>query len=111
MEHEVFWVLTALKVLTVAAGAWFLWVAVRAYRRHRTRSLGILIMAVGLMTAASVSEGAALQAFGLPLDQAHILEAVFMLAAFLVLLWSVLAPGRQRAVVQQDATALDDTQR
>ncbi len=90
MEHEILLTLTILKVLTVALGGVFLWFTVRAYIKHRARGMLVLSLAVGLMTFAAVTEGAALQVFGASRDVAHALEAAITLAAFAVLVLSVI---------------------
>jgi hypothetical protein len=81
--------LSALKTVTVLFGAAFLWITWRAHRRTPNRGLLVLFVAVVLMTVAAVAEGLAYQALGLSLDQAHVIEAVFTLAGFAVLLGSV----------------------
>jgi hypothetical protein len=72
------------------AGA-FLLVTWRAYRRHRTRSMLLLMIAVFLWMASIVAEGLALQGFGLSIDHAHVLESIVMIVASLFLLLSVLS--------------------
>lgn len=81
--------LSAIKIVTVALGAVFLGITWRAYRRQPNRGLFVLFIAVVLMTVAAVAEGLAFQALGLSLDQAHVVEALFTLAAFAVLVYSV----------------------
>lgn len=89
--------LTVLKIATVLFGLVFLYYTLRAYRKHRARSMLILFVAVGLMTAAAVAEGVAFAVLGLSLEQAHIVEAVFTLAAFAVLVYSIFAHRVVRA--------------
>lgn len=79
-------------------GAVFFYVTVRAYVRHRARSMGVLALATALLTLGAVTEGAVLQFAGEDaLDLAHIIESVVFLAAFGVLLFSVLRPPRGRS--------------
>lgn len=78
-----------IKTATVAFGLVFLVITLRAYRRNPNRGLLFLLVAVALMTTAAVAEGLAFQAAGLSLDQAHIIEAIFTLAAFAVFVASV----------------------
>lgn len=81
--------LSILKTATVALGATFLWITWRAYRRQPNPGLAALLGAVILLTVAAVAEGLAFRAVGLSLDQAHVIEAVFTLAGFAVLVYSV----------------------
>lgn len=81
--------LSAIKIVTVALGAVFLGITLRAYRRQPNRGLLVLFMAVGLLTVSAVAEGLAFQALGLSLDQAHVIEGLFTLAGFAVLVYSV----------------------
>lgn len=83
-------ILGLIKTATVALGLVFLAITLRAYRRDPNRGLLFLLVAVALMTTAAVAEGLAFQAAGLSLDQAHIIEAVFTLAAFAVFVASVI---------------------
>ncbi len=91
MEHGVILILTILKALTVLAGAIFLSFTLRAYLKHRARAMLVLLVAIALMTGAAVAEGIAVQVLGLELAGAHIVEAVFTLAAFVVLVMSVIS--------------------
>ncbi|MFA5943077.1 MAG: hypothetical protein WC876_01280 [Candidatus Thermoplasmatota archaeon] len=81
--------LSIIKIITVALGAVFLGITWRAYRRQPNRGILVLFIAVVLMTIAAVAEGLAFQALGLSLDQAHIIEGLFTLAGFAVLVYSV----------------------
>ncbi|MEK6975112.1 MAG: hypothetical protein AABY18_02070 [Candidatus Thermoplasmatota archaeon] len=81
--------LSIIKILTVVLGAVFLGITWRAYRRQPNRGMLVLFFAVALMTVAAVAEGLAFQALGFSLDQAHIIEGLFTLAGFAVLVYSV----------------------
>lgn len=81
--------LSIIKIATVVLGAVFLGITWRAYRRQPNRGLLVLFIAVVLMTVAAVAEGLAFRAIGLSLDQAHIIEALFTVAGFAVLVYSV----------------------
>ncbi len=100
MEHEVILVLTILKGLTVLAGGTFVILTLRAYLKHRAPAMLVLLIAIALMTTAALAEGVAVQFFRLELAAAHIVEAVFTLAAFVVLVMSVVTHriGGQAAV-------------
>lgn len=90
MQHYII-TLSIIKAITVVIGLVFLFFTWKAYRKAQSRALLILFIAIGLMVAAAVAEGASLQILGLSLDQAHVIEAFVTLAAFAVLLYSVLS--------------------
>ncbi len=90
-ESDFILTLTTLKALTVLAGAIFLSFALRAYLKHRARAMLVLLVAIALMTAAAVAEGLAIQVLGLELGAAHVIEASFTLAAFVILVLSVIS--------------------
>ncbi len=81
--------LSLIKIATVALGVLFLGITLRAYRRQPDRGLLMLFIAVVLLTFAAVAEGLAFGAVKLPLDEAHIIEALFTVSGFAVLVYSV----------------------
>ncbi|MBW3583554.1 MAG: hypothetical protein KY455_10695 [Euryarchaeota archaeon] len=105
MEHVYILILTILKIISVSLGAIFLFFTYRAYRKHASRPLLVLMVAILLMVLAAVAEGAAFQVLGFALEQAHVIEAVFTLAAFAVLVWSILVPHRKGEI---DITDLEE---
>lgn len=84
-------ILLILRLTGFLIGGGFLYVTLRAYRRHRTRSMLVLMAATGLWMAAIVVEGFAIQGLGLSIDHAHILESIVMIIASTFLLLSVLS--------------------
>jgi heme A synthase len=90
-------VLTVLKTLTVLLGLAFLYYTGRAYKRRKSREFALLFVAIALLTVAAISEGLAFQGLKLSLDDAHVIEGIFTLAGFAVLVYSVVAPRRVRA--------------
>lgn len=107
-------VLVAIKAVTVLAGAGFLWITFKAWRANRRAALAILMAAVALLIVSAIAEGSAYQGFHLSLDQAHVIEAVFTLAAFVVLLASVLAnrPGKRMPAAEPKVRAdIDEAER
>lgn len=94
MEHTIL-LLTVLRVAALLCATVFLFFTGRAWLRTRSRGMATLFVAVGLLAAGVLAEGAALQGLGLSLDAAHLIESVFLLAGFLVLMLSVLVhrPG------------------
>lgn len=93
LENEV--TLTVLKLATVALGGVFLWFAGRAWLKHRDCRMAALFVAMVLMTAAALSEGIAYRGIGLALDTSHLIEAIVMLAAFAVLVYSLFTRNRR----------------
>ncbi len=81
--------LSVIKIVTVVLGSVFLGITWRANRRQPNRGLLMLFLAVVLMTVGAVAEGLAFRAVGLSLDQAHLIEGLFTLAGFAVLVYSV----------------------
>ena len=90
MEHYIL-TLTILKAITVLLGGIFLYFVGRAYLKHRSRPMMWLFIAVALMMAAAVAEGTAFRILDLSLEASHVVEAVFTLLAFLVLVYSVMS--------------------
>ncbi len=84
-------VLLILRLTGFLLGGGFLYFTYRAYRRHRTRSMLVLMIAVTLWMLGIITEGLALQGLGLSIDQAHVLESIVMIVASLMLLLSVLS--------------------
>jgi hypothetical protein len=89
-------ILTILRALAAILGVTFMVLTFRAWRAHHSRRLAVLLLAVAMLTAAALAEGAALQVLGFSEDVAHLIEAVIGLAAFAVLLSSVLLRETQR---------------
>ncbi len=81
--------LALLRGATVVAGSIFVFYTAQAYRKHRSRSLLVLGIAISLMVVAVVAEGIAFFLFDASLGWAETVEAAITLVAFLVLLWSV----------------------
>lgn len=88
MDHQTL-VLTLLNGTAALLGIYFVVRAVRAYREHRNRHLGILAVAVTLLTVGLVVEGIIVRIVGLPIATAHVTEAAFGLLAFAVLVYSL----------------------
>ena len=95
LENEV--TLTILKLATVALGGVFLWYAGGAWLKHRDRRMATLFVAMVFMTVAALSEGIAYRGIGLTLDTSHLVEAIVMLAAFAVLVYSLFARSRPKS--------------
>lgn len=83
-------VLSALKIITLAIGATFVVYAFRAWRKHRSRPMMLLTVAIAVLTAAIFSEGVVFWLTG-DIDTAHIVEAAIAMVGFAVLLSSVVA--------------------
>lgn len=91
MEHEVLLSLSAIKVVTAILGIAFLVVAWRAYRKHASRPLLVLTMAVFLLTLAVLTEGFLFTVLGWDLAAAHVGEGLVTLVAFATLVYSLFA--------------------
>lgn len=91
-------ILSVLNSLAALLGAYILVRSYRAWRRHDARSMLVLSVAMGLLVLAVVVEGFTYQLLGWELDQAHVVEAVFNLAAFGVFAYSLHAPERATRV-------------
>lgn len=96
-------VLSAIKAVTVILGLVVIGLGWRAYRASGRRPFLWLTVGLGLMTIGAIAEGAAYQGLNLSLDQAHVVEALFTLAAFAVLVYSLFAPDRRAARPAPDA--------
>lgn len=83
--------LLILRLIGFLLGGGFLFFTFRAYLRHKTRSMLVLLIAIGLWMLSIVVEGLALQGLGLTIDQSHIVESIVMIVASLFLLLSVLS--------------------
>ncbi len=81
-------IVTTLKSATILIGFALIAIASRAYFKSGVSALLTLAAAVGLLTVGVFAEAMALNAFGLTMDQAHVLEAVFTFSGFAVFFWS-----------------------
>lgn len=82
-------ILAALKLLTVGAGFFIVYLGWRAYRSNRQRTLLWMTAGMFVLTLGAISEGAAYQGLDWTLEQSHIFEAFVTLLGFLILLYSV----------------------
>lgn len=90
-------ILSALKILTLVFGATFVVYALRAWLKHRTRSMILLAFAIGILTVAIFTEGVVFWLTGGNLDAAHIVEAAIALIGFVVLLSSVVVARKDQS--------------
>lgn len=89
-------ILSALKLVTVLLGFVIVALAWRAFRSTGRKPFMWLAIGLGLMTIGAIAEGAAFQGLDLSLDESHVIEAVFTLAAFGVLVYSLFARDTPR---------------
>jgi len=75
--------------VTVLLGAWIVYLAAKAFRVSRTRSMFWLTVGMATLTFSAIAEGLAFRGAGLSLDQAHVVEGVFTLLGFAILVWSL----------------------
>lgn len=88
MEHQTI-LLTVLNGSAALMGAYFVVRATRAYERHGESHLGILAIAVGLLTLGLIVEGVIVRGLGLEIATAHVVEAIFGVMGFAVLVYSL----------------------
>jgi hypothetical protein len=82
--------LSVLKIFTVMLGVLIVTKSWQAYKATNRKPFLWLTIGFGLMTVGAIAEGAAYRLL-FDLDQAHIIEAVFTLSAFAVLVYSLYA--------------------
>lgn len=70
------------RTLTALVGAVVLVVGVSAYARTRRRSLLLFSTGMGVASAGYLVEGALVEIYGWPLEDATLLESLFSLVAF-----------------------------
>lgn len=90
-QDEVEALLAIVKLITVFAGLYIVFLGLRAYTRLRQRHVLVLTVGLGVLTLGAISEGLALQGLGWTTNQSHIFEAFVTLLGFLVLLYSLVA--------------------
>lgn len=78
-----------LKTLTLALGGLITWLAFKAARRTGSRSLGLLAVGFGLVTAGALLAGLVDQLVGLPLDLAVLVQSALTVAGLAVILLSL----------------------
>jgi hypothetical protein len=80
--------LVGARLVVLALGVATTLLAVRAYRRQRTRYLRDASLGFGLMTVGVFLEGVLYQLVGLGLTEVHLVESLAIAAGFAVLLVS-----------------------
>lgn len=83
--------LAVIKLATVIAGFFIVWLGARAYRNERNPTVLWLTIGMAVLTLGAISEGAAFQGLGWTIGQSHIFEAVVTLFGFGVLVYSLYA--------------------
>lgn len=89
-QTQVDTILVVLKLITVFAGFYIVYLGLRAYSKLRQKHILYLTLGMGVLTLGAISEGLA-QALGWDLNPSHIFEAVVTLAGFLILVYSLIA--------------------
>lgn len=82
-------ILVVLKLFTVAAGFFIVYLGWAAYRRNRQRPVFWLTLGMAVLTIGAVSQGAAYQGLNWSVDQSHVFEAVVTLLGFGILVYSL----------------------
>jgi CHASE2 domain-containing sensor protein len=83
--------LVILKLFTVAAGFFIVYLGWRAFRAQRQKTLLWMTVGIATLTLGAIAEGLMLQGFGLDIDQAHIIESIVTLLGFVFLVYSLYA--------------------
>lgn len=81
--------LVLLKLFTVAAGFFIVYLGWRAYRTNRQRTVLWMTLGMLVLTFGAISEGAAYQGLQWTLDQSHLFEALVTLMGFGLLVHSL----------------------
>lgn len=81
--------LSALKILTLLLGVYFLARAYRAYRKHKSRPMLVLFTGVGILTLGVLVEGFLVEVLEWSLTRARLVEATITLLGFAVLVASL----------------------
>jgi uncharacterized membrane protein len=84
-------VVVAVKTVTLALGATITYFALKAYRRAKSPALRALVVGFSLVTTGAVSGGLVHQLSGLSLQDAILIESLFIMFGFLVLTYSLYA--------------------
>ena len=90
-QAQVDTLLAAIKLLTVFAGFYIVYLGFRAYQKTKQRHILYLTLGMLVLTVGAISEGLALQGLGWSLNNSHIFEAIFTFVGFLVLVYSLIA--------------------
>lgn len=106
MEHEIL-VLSVIKVATAALGLVFLVAAWRAYRKHASRSLLIVAVAVFLLTLAVLTEGFLFTVLRWDLASAHVGEGLVTLLAFATFVYALVARDVRQMELEPEDVELE----
>lgn len=91
MPTQTEYLLVLLKIVTVVAGFFIVYLGLKAYRKNRQKSVLWLSVGMFVLTLGAIAEGAAFQGLDWNPDQSHIFEAIVTLVGFLVLVYSLYA--------------------
>ncbi|MDQ2050756.1 hypothetical protein RBH26_09680 [Natronolimnohabitans sp. A-GB9] len=81
--------LAVVKTLILLVGSFITYLAFKAYRRTRQRSLGLLAVGFGFVTLGLVLAGLLYELLGVALMTGILLESLLMLVGFLVIAYSL----------------------
>lgn len=84
-------ILTGIKLVTVAAGFFIVYLGFKAWLKNREKTILWLTVGMLVLTLGAITEGAAYQGPDWDPDRAHIFEAVVTLLGFLILVYSLRA--------------------
>ncbi len=88
-DSQALTLLTVIKVFTIAAGLFIVYVAFRSYQRRPQRTMFWMMLGILFLTLGAVTEGLAVQGLNWAANESHLFEAVVTLVGFAVLLYSL----------------------
>jgi hypothetical protein len=77
------------KILSLLFGGLITYLAFKAYRKTRSRSLGALSLGFGIITAGTFLAGVLDQAFGAGFQTSQLVESALIAVGFLVIVYSL----------------------
>lgn len=90
-QGQVDTILSVIKLITVFAGFYIVYLGFRAYRKLRQKHVLFLTVGMFVLTLGAISEGLALQGLNWSTNQSHIFEAIVTLVGFVILVYSLVA--------------------
>ncbi len=83
------YVLRVFKLIIVILGTVLVYLALRGYRRNRTKDMIFLALGFALITAGSVAAGVLFEFLGFQLVDVEIVESVMVILGFTSLIYSI----------------------
>ncbi len=83
------YILRVFKLIIVILGTVLVYLALKGYRRNRTRDMIFLALGFALITAGSVAAGVLFEFLGFQLVDVEIVESVMVILGFTSLIYSI----------------------